>query len=38
VLRFFNEEQPDAQIVLMTGYGSAVGALDAISPAVTNIS
>src|ERR1044071_5814293 len=31
VLRSFNEEQPDAQIVLMTGHGSAVGALDAVS-------
>ena len=31
VLRRFNEEQPDAQIVLMTGHGSAVGALDAVS-------
>src|SRR3954465_7372258 len=31
VLRKFNEEQPDAQIVLMTGHGSAVGALDAVS-------
>ncbi|HEV2913624.1 MAG TPA: sigma-54 dependent transcriptional regulator [Pyrinomonadaceae bacterium] len=29
VLRRFKEEQPDAQIVLMTGHGSAVGALDA---------
>ncbi len=31
VLRRFNEEQPDAQIVLMTGHGSAIGALDAVS-------
>src|SRR5438045_1279499 len=31
VLRKFTEEQPDAQIVLMTGHGSAVGALDAVS-------
>ncbi len=31
VLRCFNEEQPDAQIVLMTGHGSAIGALDAVS-------
>jgi DNA-binding NtrC family response regulator len=31
VLRSFTEEQPDAQIVLMTGHGSAVGALDAVS-------
>jgi two-component system, NtrC family, response regulator HydG len=31
VLRSFNEEQPAAQIVLMTGHGSAVGALDAVS-------
>ena len=31
VLRRFNEEQPEAQIVLMTGHGSAVGALDAVS-------
>jgi two-component system, NtrC family, response regulator AtoC len=31
VLRRFTEEQPDAQIVLMTGHGSAVGALDAVS-------
>ncbi|HEX7999685.1 MAG TPA: sigma-54 dependent transcriptional regulator [Pyrinomonadaceae bacterium] len=29
VLRRFTKEQPDAQIVLMTGHGSAVGALDA---------
>lgn len=29
VLRRFKEEQPDTQIVLMTGHGSAVGALDA---------
>ena len=29
VLRRFKEEQPEAQIVLMTGHGSAVGALDA---------
>ncbi|PYS90406.1 MAG: hypothetical protein DMF64_14890 [Acidobacteria bacterium] len=31
VLRRFNEGQPDAQIVLMTGHGSAIGALDAVS-------
>ncbi|HEX8708240.1 MAG TPA: sigma-54 dependent transcriptional regulator [Pyrinomonadaceae bacterium] len=31
VLRRFTEEQPDAQIVMMTGHGSAVGALDATS-------
>jgi DNA-binding NtrC family response regulator len=31
VLRRFVEEQPDAQIVLMTGHGSAAGALDAVS-------
>jgi DNA-binding NtrC family response regulator len=31
VLRGFTEEQPAAQIVLMTGHGSAVGALDAVS-------
>ncbi|HEX8179250.1 MAG TPA: sigma-54 dependent transcriptional regulator [Pyrinomonadaceae bacterium] len=31
VLRRFNEAQPDAQIVLMTGHGSAIGALDAVS-------
>src|ERR1700741_4153427 len=31
VLRSFNEEQPDAQIILMTGHGSAVGALDAVA-------
>ncbi len=29
VLRRFKEKQPDTQIVLMTGHGSAVGALDA---------
>src|SRR5919202_6720509 len=29
VLRRFVEEQPEAQIVLMTGHGSAAGALDA---------
>jgi DNA-binding NtrC family response regulator len=29
VLRRFTEEQPDAQVILMTGDGSAVGALDA---------
>lgn len=29
VLRRFTKEQPSAQIVLMTGHGSAVGALDA---------
>ena len=31
VLRSFTKEQPNAQIVLMTGHGSAVGALDAVS-------
>src|SRR5438067_6662190 len=31
ILRTFNEEQPNAQIILMTGHGSAVGALDAVS-------
>src|SRR5207302_1945220 len=31
VLRSFTEEQPEAEIVLMTGHGSAVGALDAVS-------
>jgi two-component system response regulator AtoC len=31
VLRRFTEEQPEAQIVLMTGHGSAVGALDAVA-------
>jgi len=31
VLRRFTEEQPEARIVLMTGHGSAVGALDAVS-------
>ena len=31
VLRRFTEEQPGAQIVLMTGHGSAVGALDAVA-------
>lgn len=31
VLRRFTKEQPGAQIVLMTGHGSAVGALDATS-------
>ena len=31
VLRRFTQEQPEAQIVLMTGHGSAVGALDAVS-------
>ena len=31
VLRRFGEVQPDAQIVLMTGHGSAAGALDAVS-------
>ncbi|MCA1850664.1 MAG: sigma-54 dependent transcriptional regulator, partial [Acidobacteria bacterium] len=29
VLKRFTEEQPHAQVVLMTGHGSAVGALDA---------
>ena len=31
VLRRFTEEQPEAQIIIMTGHGSAVGALDAVS-------
>ncbi|HEY0320933.1 MAG TPA: sigma-54 dependent transcriptional regulator [Pyrinomonadaceae bacterium] len=31
VLRRFTKEQPESQIVLMTGHGSAVGALDAVS-------
>ncbi|HLM58121.1 MAG TPA: sigma-54 dependent transcriptional regulator [Pyrinomonadaceae bacterium] len=31
VLRRFVDEQPDAQIVLMTGHASAAGALDAVS-------
>src|SRR5215218_2325785 len=31
VLKRFVEEQPEAQIVLMTGHGSAAGALDAVS-------
>jgi DNA-binding NtrC family response regulator len=31
VLRRFTQEQPEAQIVLMTGHGSAVGALDAVA-------
>ncbi|HEX8459453.1 MAG TPA: sigma-54 dependent transcriptional regulator [Pyrinomonadaceae bacterium] len=31
ILRRFTEEQPQAQIVLMTGHGSAVGALDAVA-------
>src|SRR5919199_1063773 len=31
VLKRFTKEQPDAQIVLMTGHGSAVGALDAVA-------
>ena len=31
VLRRFTNEQPQAQIVLMTGHGSAVGALDAVA-------
>src|SRR5207248_5239010 len=31
VLRRFNDAQPEAQIVLMTGYGSAIGALVAVS-------
>jgi DNA-binding NtrC family response regulator len=31
ILRSFNEEQPQAQIILMTGHGSAVGALDAVA-------
>ena len=29
VLRRFSEEQPEAQVILMTGHGSAAGALDA---------
>ncbi|HKC62355.1 MAG TPA: sigma-54 dependent transcriptional regulator [Pyrinomonadaceae bacterium] len=29
VLRRFSQEKPDAQVILMTGHGSAVGALDA---------
>ena len=31
VMRRFIEEQPQAQIILMTGHGSAVGALDAVA-------
>jgi DNA-binding NtrC family response regulator len=31
VLRSFTAQQPEAQIILMTGHGSAVGALDAVS-------
>jgi DNA-binding NtrC family response regulator len=31
VLRSFTEQQPEAQIILMTGHGSAAGALDAVS-------
>src|SRR5947209_9637442 len=31
ILRSFTEAQPEAQIVLMTGHGSAIGALDAVS-------
>jgi DNA-binding NtrC family response regulator len=31
VLRRFTQVQPEAQIVLMTGHGSAVGALDAVA-------
>ena len=31
VLRRFTEERPEAQIILMTGHGSALGALDAVS-------
>jgi DNA-binding NtrC family response regulator len=31
ILRRFNEEQPGTKIVLMTGHGSAAGALDAVS-------
>ena len=31
VLKRFTEERPEAEIVLMTGHGSAVGALDAVS-------
>src|SRR2546423_215174 len=31
VLRSFTESQPNAQIILMTGHGSAIGALDAVS-------
>src|ERR1044071_10307843 len=30
VLRRFTEEQPDAQIIIMPGHGSAVGALDPV--------
>src|ERR1041384_2646049 len=31
ILRSFNQEQPNAHIILMTGHGSAAGALDAVS-------
>src|SRR5215212_8676724 len=31
ILRRFTEEQPRAQVVMMTGHGTAVGALDATS-------
>jgi DNA-binding NtrC family response regulator len=31
VLRRFTDEKPDAQVILMTGHGSAAGALDATS-------
>ena len=31
VLRRFTDERPEAQIILMTGHGSAVGALDAVA-------
>jgi two-component system response regulator HydG/two-component system response regulator AtoC len=31
VLRRFTDERPEARIILMTGHGSAVGALDAVS-------
>jgi DNA-binding NtrC family response regulator len=31
VLRSFTAQQPEAQIILMTGHGSAAGALDAVS-------
>src|SRR5438874_785711 len=31
ILRSFNQEQPNAEIILMTGHGSAIGTLDAVS-------
>lgn len=31
VLRRFTEEQPQAKVILMTGHGSALGALDAVA-------